>query len=267
MNKFFSFLRNHYTDIYKGFLFVAMIVLLVMIFPKEGKFKYEFQKGKPWMHEVLIAPFDFAILKSTEKLEIERKAIRDKIKFYFDFDNNISTQKRQELIVDFNKKWSEKYADSPDFQYMKEQSEQLCLSIFDSVMNLGIIELTSDIENKFDDFRIIVIRDQHANENELSKLFTIQTAYNFINTTLNLTQGFDNNLLLSVLENSLKQNVVYNDGITESEIANSLNKGDEVIISDKEHNSNLVPWLNRQINVKVVDSNLDHTFNIDSFKK
>ncbi|MBI9038724.1 MAG: HDIG domain-containing protein [Bacteroidales bacterium] len=223
MNKFFSFLRNHYTDIYKGFLFVAMIVLLVMIFPKEGKFKYEFQKGKPWMHEVLIAPFDFAILKSTEKLEIERKAIRDKIKFYFDFDNNISTQKRQELIVDFNKKWSDKYTDSPDFQYMKEQSEQLCLSIFDSVMNVGIIELTSDIENKPDDFRIIVIRDQHANENELSKLFTIQTAYNFINTSLNLTQRFDNNLLLSVLENSLKQNVVFNDVITESEIANSLN--------------------------------------------
>jgi len=223
MNKFFSFLRNHYTDIYKAFLFLSMIFLLVMIFPKEGKFKYEFQKSKPWMHEDLIAPFDFAILKSPEKLEFERKAVRDNIKLYFDFNINISDQKRQELLVDFNKKWNEKYSDTQEYQSFKKQSENLCLSIFDSVMNVGIIELTPRIENKPNDFGIIVIRDQHAKEVELDRLFTIQTAHNFINTILNLTYGFDDNLMLSVLENSLKQNVVYNSGITESEITNSLN--------------------------------------------
>ena len=223
MKNFFSFLRNHYSDIYKGFLLIAMIVLLVMIFPKEGKFQYEFQKSKPWMHEVLIAPFDFAILKSPEKLEIERKAIRDNIKLYFDFDSNISTEKRQELINNFNTKWNEKYADTPEFQSLKKKNEQLCLSIFDSVMNVGIIELIPDIENKPGDFGIIVLKDQVAGENELSKLFTIQTAYNFINSTLNFSWGVDKVLLLSVLENSIKQNIVFNNIITESEIANGLN--------------------------------------------
>lgn len=223
MKNFFSFLRNHYTDIYKGFLFIVMIVLLVMIFPKEGKFKYEFQKSKPWMHEVLIAPFDFAILKSLEKLENERKVIRDNIKLYFDFDSNISTEKRQELIVNFNTKWNEKYANTPEFQSLKKINEQLCLSIFDSVMNVGIIELIPDIENKSGDFGIIVLKDQLAGEKELYELFTIQTAYNFINSILNLSQGVDKVLLLSVLENSLKQNIVFNNVITESEITNSLN--------------------------------------------
>jgi cyclic-di-AMP phosphodiesterase PgpH len=223
MKNFFSFLRNHYSDIYKGFLLIAMIVLLVMIFPKEGKFKYEFQKSKPWMHEVLIAPFDFAILKSPEKLEIERKAIRDNIKLYFDFDNNISTEKRQELIINFNNKWNEKYADTPEFQFLKQKNEQLCLSIFDSVMNVGIIKFTPEIENKSGDFGIIVLKDQLADDRELNELLTIQTAYNFINSTLNFSQGVDKVLLLSALENSLKQNIVFNNVITESEIANGLN--------------------------------------------
>ncbi len=223
MNKFFSFIRNHYSDIYKGFLFIAMIVLLVIIYPKEGKFKYEFQKGKPWMHKDLIAPFDFAILKSPEKLETERNAIRDNIKMYFDYDKNISTQQRQELIIDFTNNWNEKYADTPEFQTLRKTNEQLCLSIFDTVMNVGIIKLTPDIENKPDDYGIIVIKDQHAIEKELNELYTIQTAYNFINTILNLTYGFDNDLLISVLENSLKQNIIYNEVITESEIANDLN--------------------------------------------
>ncbi len=62
MKKFFSFVRNNYQHIYKVFLFLVGIVLLVLIFPKEGKFKYEFSRGKPWMHAELFAPFDFAIL-------------------------------------------------------------------------------------------------------------------------------------------------------------------------------------------------------------
>ncbi len=50
-------------------------------------------------------------------------------------------------------------------------------------------------------------------------------------------------------------------------VANSFNKGDEVIISDKEHNSNLIPWIKKGVKVIVVDSNEDNTFNMDNFKK
>ncbi|TKJ17552.1 selenocysteine lyase [Candidatus Woesearchaeota archaeon B3_Woes] len=54
-------------------------------------------------------------------------------------------------------------------------------------------------------------------------------------------------------------------------VANSfgLKQGDEVIISDKEHNSNLLPWLKLQekgIKIVVVDSNEDNTFNLENFK-
>ncbi len=54
-------------------------------------------------------------------------------------------------------------------------------------------------------------------------------------------------------------------------VANSigLKQGDEVIISDKEHNSNLLPWLKLQekgIKVFVVDSNDDNTFNLENFR-
>ena len=47
-----------------------------------------------------------------------------------------------------------------------------------------------------------------------------------------------------------------------------LKEGDEVIISDKEHNSNLIPWLKcKGIKVIVVESNKDNTFNIENFSK
>ncbi|MBU1103971.1 MAG: aminotransferase class V-fold PLP-dependent enzyme, partial [Nanoarchaeota archaeon] len=49
-----------------------------------------------------------------------------------------------------------------------------------------------------------------------------------------------------------------------------LKEGDEVIVSDKEHNSNLIPWLKlkeKGIVVKVCESNEDNTFNLENFKK
>ena len=54
-------------------------------------------------------------------------------------------------------------------------------------------------------------------------------------------------------------------------VANSLgfNEGDEVLISDKEHNSNLIPWLKMRkkgINLKIAETKEDGTLDIDDFK-
>ena len=50
-----------------------------------------------------------------------------------------------------------------------------------------------------------------------------------------------------------------------------LKEGDTVLTTDKEHNSNLIPWLRlkkkRGIIHKVVKSNSDNTFNLDAFEK
>ena len=50
----------------------------------------------------------------------------------------------------------------------------------------------------------------------------------------------------------------------------SLKKGDEVVLSDKEHNSNLLPWLRLRehgVTVKIVESNPDTTFNLERFEE
>ncbi len=55
-------------------------------------------------------------------------------------------------------------------------------------------------------------------------------------------------------------------------VANTLEfkQGDEVIVSDKEHNSNLLPWLKlrkKGIKVIVVPSRQDNTFDIEAYEK
>ncbi len=61
-------LVNH-SLIYKLFLYIVTIILVVYLFPKGGQFKYEFQKGKPWEYENYYAPFDFAIKKTQAEID------------------------------------------------------------------------------------------------------------------------------------------------------------------------------------------------------
>jgi len=74
--------------------------------------------------------------------------------------------------------------------------------------------------------------------------------------------------------NAQSKEIIFTRNTTESInlIAHSLKlkKGDEIITSDKEHNSNLIPWLKlkeKGIKVKIIESNPDNTFNLNNFEK
>lgn len=70
--------------------------------------------------------------------------------------------------------------------------------------------------------------------------------------------------------NAKNNEIIFTKNTTESInlIANNLKKGDIVLITDKEHNSNLVPWhvlRERGVIHKIVKSNEDGSFNFNSF--
>ena len=55
-------------------LAVAYIIMM-FVFPNETKFKYEYQRGRPWMYETLIAPIDFPILKTDAEIRAEQEEL------------------------------------------------------------------------------------------------------------------------------------------------------------------------------------------------
>jgi putative nucleotidyltransferase with HDIG domain len=61
----------------------------VYLFPKSGRFKYSFERGKPWQSENLYAPFNFAIKKSDDEISLEKQTISDNSTLYFSIDNSI----------------------------------------------------------------------------------------------------------------------------------------------------------------------------------
>lgn len=224
MKKFLSYFRNHYSDISKILLFSLSIVLLVIIFPKEGKFKYEFSKGKPWMHEDLIAPFDFAILKSSQELQQEQENALKNLKYCFTRNPELYKAKRSDLITEFDKFWQSKYGPNQRLQKKKEILLNNCLAIFDSIMNRGIIERIPEIEDQPQDLKIIVITNNTAEEKTLEDLFTIHSADDYIRQNLENVNPADKSLLITMIENELVQNVRYAEDRTEKEKQEILEK-------------------------------------------
>jgi len=205
-------------------LFVISIIILVMIFPREGKFKYEFSKGKPWMHEDLIAPFDFAIMKSQADLEVEQATIVDALKPYFKFDKELVKQQRSFMIDYFNEKWDLKYSSKNQNQAKRLKHLRLCESIYDSIMDLGIVEVLPETKKNSKDFTILLIRDNVAKEVRFGDLLTISTAVKLIQEWVQKVQRIDAKLVVAVLENALIQNVKFDAETNEKEKVDALNE-------------------------------------------
>ncbi len=218
MQKFYKLLRRNKKKIFRIFLFIFTVFLIVLLFPHEGRFKYEFQLGKPWLHEDLIAPFDFPIKKSESQLQKERAKILENFNPYFKVDNKVYPSKRNALEEKFDVAWKEKYEGADLEEDIYETNKQLILQIFDTIYKKGIIRYNKIIENKDEDFTINVLRNNISEPKELSELHNINEADKFIEKTLKNVQdsSIDQALLLRLLKSSITPNIFFDPGTTKS---------------------------------------------------
>lgn len=218
--KIISFVRDRHQSFYKGLIFVTTVALIVYIFPKQAKFKYEFQnlKGKPWNHENLIAPFDFAIRKTKVELANEKTEIINNSKPYFTFNSDIVNAKKNAFEEEFEKNWK-----SDRSLKLKEKTRILGNQILDSIYSKGIIQSTEIIENKPDDYSIYVLQNNIAEEHELKDFYTIISAYAYVQKKLSVhAKHIDSTFLLPLLENSITHSVIYDKSTTDKVLQQAL---------------------------------------------
>ena len=86
MRRFFSRIANRHEQVFKYFLFLLTVLLIVVALPKETQFNYTYQKGKPWPYDNLLAPFDYAITKNEAELNEERAEVLRTIHPFYRFN-------------------------------------------------------------------------------------------------------------------------------------------------------------------------------------
>ncbi|MEI6059694.1 MAG: HDIG domain-containing metalloprotein [Bacteroidota bacterium] len=200
--------RNYY-QINKILLFLITLVILLALFPREGKFKYEFQRGKPWQHDDLVAPFDFAILKQQAELQNERKTALTEAYLFFRFDAEKIEYAKSNFLARLD-------GINPE-QLTVQQKEMVVktgFSLLDSIYCRGIIEITPEIEAKNPDFKIAVLKENQAKIIPVNSLLTISKANEYILMNLALVQGVDGKFILPFLQASIMHNVLFDENLT-----------------------------------------------------
>jgi len=190
-----SLKNNKFKNLTILILFILASYLIVSLFPREGKFMYEFHRGKPWKHELLVAPFDFPIYKNESILETEKdSALRSFIPFYkldtLVFKNIIVT-----FYVIFENEWNIYAQDLRNEMHVKMSDNEMD-KIRDAYYN-EIDTLLSDLylqgivsdASQFESIRkpqglINVISGQMVQERNINSVFTQISAYQYVREKL-----------------------------------------------------------------------------------
>ena len=90
MERIILWIQKQNRVVYHVFLLVLASLIVLQFLPREAQFKYEFEKGKPWMHEDLIAPFDFPVQKTSQELENELTTLTLNKEYFFDLDSAVA---------------------------------------------------------------------------------------------------------------------------------------------------------------------------------
>ena len=211
-------LVNH-SLIYKLFLYIATIILVVYLFPKGGQFKYEFQKGKPWEYENYYAPFDFAIQKSSSEIEKEKQQIQESSKRFFEYNEGIVVKAKNDI--------SQKIEEILEISQLSDNKRaeyfEKTMQIINEIYEFGYIEVSS--EQELTNVIVTVRQGNEIVDIQPHNLFKTSQILEYITSNFGVqpfTQLED--VIINIIYSELKPNVSYDENLTQKVLQENLNK-------------------------------------------
>jgi hypothetical protein len=222
MNDFQKKINSYALIFYWVLVFGISTVLLFLILPGEPKFKYEYQKGFPWQHENLVAPFDFAILKSDAEIESEKAEIMKSVAPYFQFDTTLLKRNITKLAIDF--RISEEPVNPGKIKLYNTLKKNLT-----EIYKAGILQRSVDSYVELAGKNEIKKRTgSMVTSIPVSNLYSEKNAYNkiqdIIQEQIKLNLDFKDQLQAISLEQYITANLEFDKATTDKDIAESTAK-------------------------------------------
>ena len=185
------------------------------MFPREGKFKYEYSKNKPWMHETLVAPFDFPIYKPDQQVQRERDSLQRNTKLYFFHDSLVGSN----MISTFNSDYNSLVSSMGIGAYVSDAwtfTGHVISDILNEIYSMGLIERHPVLEGEeIDQLSVMVVRNTLAEENRYNSFYSERTAYEHLISELErINPGSLAILNRMNLNDYLRPNMLYDEEMT-----------------------------------------------------
>ena len=206
-------------------LYLAATAIIVYFLPREGKFRYHFQEGRPWKYGLLTASFDFPVYKTDAQIEFERDSIMQRYHPYYKMDKTIGENQIDKLEKDYRKSLQQNLS-AKDYRYL--------LNSLRLLYNEGILSATEQNDLQRNQTNSVRVLDQNISKlKQVNTLKTVREAYESIlsnapgedsrrslrNSNVNLY--LQENLTLDTLtsqkvKNELLQNISASSGLVQA---------------------------------------------------
>jgi len=209
MHSFLLFLRTH---TYVILLYIISITIVCFLFPREGRFPYEYQKGKIWGHETLYAPFDIPILKTQQELSVEEDSLLKTFVVYYNAYTDVAENQKKLFSQTFNEQCTNSGLNDGD----RDRLYQTVVALLNLVYKRGILQSDETfVEQSLSD-QIVIISNNIASEGDRDKLLTPKAAYELVITALEREVNEMEMLFLKSLHlnNFIQPNLAFNADIT-----------------------------------------------------
>lgn len=219
MKNFINLIFDKHALIYKVLLYIFTTALIVYLFPKGGHFKYEFQKGKAWQYENYYAPFDFAIQKSVDEIELEKQRIESNALPFFTADTSVVNSSFQ----NFNNKIQ---ILSNELKLTEKEGLKLVDKgnrLLENAYKIGVIDQPNWDKIKASSTSIIIKNGNEVREIHQQDLIQSTTIKSWIKAQLLEKRALNyENQLIDVLAESIVPNVFYDDYFTQKSLEEAI---------------------------------------------
>ncbi len=151
---------------------LIVLILTVLLFPEEGKFKYSYQVGRPWVYETLLSPIDFPILKTEQELLQEKEEKASRVIPYFEYDNAVANVQVQKLR---------------SLQSRDSVNDHLLYFIVESLYKMYSVGILPEMEEVPTSGTIVVQKDKRAQEIPVTEVFTPKKAEGYMKYYLSIS--------------------------------------------------------------------------------
>src|SRR5665213_164356 len=145
-------LMRKYSGKVKYLMMFASVCLIVFTLPKQAKFSYDVEKGRIWNQKDLVSPYNFAILKTQQEIENDRKSALASVTPIYQFDAAAEQRELDGFKNDLAIKWHNAGVTGRQQAYISEGAKLLT-----DIYEKGIVKLNPKYQQNAEDYAITVL--------------------------------------------------------------------------------------------------------------
>jgi putative nucleotidyltransferase with HDIG domain len=225
-----------YADKVKFLMIFASVCLIVFTLPKQAKFSYDVEKGRIWNQKDLISPYNFAILKTPQEIESDKKSALGSVRPIYQLDDEVGEHELEGFKSDLDIKWHNSGINERQKSKYVAEGYRLLKVIYDR----GVLKTNPKYQQNAEDYPITILNKNIATEKSTADLFTRGQAVSYSDNAIAEWKDLNKSFLLDLIGNRIIPNLNYDNKLTlrlEKEVIDGLSttrgmvqKGEVIII-------------------------------------